>query len=154
MPRNYYCDFCQCSFPDNATNRRNHDQGAIHLSNRKLHYDWFKDPDDFLQEQLNKSPCRHYLTQGFCDYGLTCKYSHITVDHGSGNTIYPPELIQWFEAQKKQVGAQMTQKIKSQESKKRYKLPTGWKVKDLPPSLKPPPSKHGYDWTDDVGFWG
>jgi U11/U12 small nuclear ribonucleoprotein SNRNP20 len=74
------------------------------------------------------------------------------VNHGQ--TIYPPDLLQWFDAQKKQVGAQMTQKIKLQDSKKRYKLPAGWKVRELPPSLKPPPSKHGYDWTDDVGFWG
>lgn len=37
-----YCDFCQCTFPDNVTNRRNHNEGTSHVNNRKLHYDWFK----------------------------------------------------------------------------------------------------------------
>lgn len=37
-----FCDFCQCTFPDNVTNRRNHNEGAMHINNRKLHYDWYK----------------------------------------------------------------------------------------------------------------
>jgi hypothetical protein len=37
-----FCDFCQCTFPDNVTNRRNHNEGTLHMNNRKLHYDWYK----------------------------------------------------------------------------------------------------------------
>lgn len=64
-----------------------------------------------------------------------------------GQYIYPPELLQWFQYEDKKKLV-----IKKQEKKTRYRLPIGWKVKDLPPSLKPPPSKHGYEW-DNVGSW-
>lgn len=103
-----YCDFCQCTFPDNTTNRRNHNQGTVHLNNRKLHYDWFKgnlpfqtakkknkklsnlqvDPSLFLQEQLNKPPCRNYTTQGYCEFGLLCKFCHITLDPSTGKVFF------------------------------------------------------------------
>ncbi|KAI8972668.1 hypothetical protein BDB01DRAFT_909273 [Pilobolus umbonatus] len=145
MPRNYYCDFCQCTFPDNKTNRKNHNEGSVHVYNKKLHYDWYKDPVEFLQEQLNKPPCRFYLTQGYCEYGLNCKYSHITLDINN-QPIYPPELNQLLQSQQPETPT-VAKKIQ------RYRLPKGWKVKDLPPSLKPPP-KGGYEWEVDTGYWG
>jgi hypothetical protein len=37
-----YCDVCDCSFPDNATNRRKHNLGQVHINNTRRHYDWFK----------------------------------------------------------------------------------------------------------------
>ncbi|GAA5806980.1 hypothetical protein MFLAVUS_000329 [Mucor flavus] len=149
MPRNYYCDFCQCTFPDNTTNRRNHNKGTSHVNNRKLHYDWYKDPSEFLQEQLNKPPCRNYISLGNCEFGLLCKFCHITLDPSTGQPIYPPELIQWFQLQQQESNSLSIKKV---QNKTRYRLPAGWKVKDLPPSLKPPPSKHGYDWKD-LGTW-
>lgn len=65
--------------------------------------------------------------------------------------------MQWFQLQQQEVlnnNIKITESETVAEKKKktRYKLPAGWKVKDLPPSLKPPPSKHGYDW-DQVGSW-
>ncbi|KAI9485844.1 MAG: hypothetical protein EXX96DRAFT_613694 [Benjaminiella poitrasii] len=159
MPRNYYCDFCQCTFPDNIKNRKNHNEGATHKNNRKLHYDWYKDPSLFLEEQIAKPPCRHYQLHGHCEYGLLCKYSHITMDRNTGQYIYPPELVQWFQLQQEEALQTMrTNEIAANKNKTkkrrriRYKLPSGWKVKNLPPSLKPPPSKQGYDWSQ-VGSW-
>ncbi|KAI7902430.1 uncharacterized protein BX663DRAFT_435717, partial [Cokeromyces recurvatus] len=152
-----YCDFCQCTFPDNVKNRKNHNEGIAHVNNRKLHYDWYKviDPSIFLQEQIAKPPCRHYQQYGYCEFGILCKYSHITYDPNTGQYIYPPELIQWFQLQQEEalsstVNLEVTEKTKKKRT--RYKLPSGWKVKDLPPSLKPPPPKHGYDW-NQVGSW-
>lgn len=156
MPKNYYCDFCQCTFPDNKTNRKNHNEGATHVNNRQLHYDWFKDPSVFLQEQINKPPCRYYRHQGYCEFGLLCKYSHITYDSSTGQLVYPPELIQWFQLQKEETTANNALQSNTTRTNipRRYKLPAGWKVKDLPPSLKPPPSKHGYNWDiNTVGTW-
>ncbi|KAI8069849.1 uncharacterized protein B0P05DRAFT_639385 [Gilbertella persicaria] len=145
MTRQYYCDFCQCSFPDNPTNRYNHQQGQIHIQNRKLHYDWYKDPHVFIQEQLDKPPCHYYYQSGYCEYGLLCRYSHITFNPSTGHIVYPPEIIHWFKLHPQDT-------ITSNSKRKRYRLPSGWKVKDLPPSLKPPPSKYGYDW-QSIGHW-
>ncbi|KAF1798895.1 CCCH-type zinc finger transcription factor [Mucor lusitanicus] len=147
-----FCDFCQCTFPDNVTNRRNHNEGAMHINNRKLHYDWYKDPDVFVQEQANKPPCRHYISYGHCEYGLLCKYSHITYDPASGQPIYPPELLQWFELQQQEAIANSTVPPKPATPTQRYRLPSGWKIKDLPLSLRPPPPKYGYDWSN-TGAW-
>jgi U11/U12 small nuclear ribonucleoprotein SNRNP20 len=130
------------------------------------------DPNVFLQEQLDKPPCRNFLAQGgYCEFGLLCKYSHITLDQATGKPhskmqlqtliinlgqpIYPPELIQWFHLQRQEATAENNKNVIITEKKKkqtRYRLPAGWKVNDLPPSLKPPPSKHGYDW-NQVGSW-
>ncbi|CAO3635405.1 unnamed protein product [Mucor hiemalis] len=102
-------------------------------------------PDTFIQEQLRKPPCKRFTIEGHCKLGLACKYSHFSFDTTTGQTIYPPELTEWF---------QLTQQkpLITKSKKTRYRLPSRWKVKELPPSLKPPPSKNGYDW-DNVGTW-
>ncbi|KAI9274270.1 hypothetical protein BDA99DRAFT_431814, partial [Phascolomyces articulosus] len=152
-----YCDFCKCSFPDNATNRQKHNNGAVHKSNRQFHYDWFKEPEEFIQEQMNKPPCRHYLSQGYCNYQLQCRYSHITYDP-TGQVIYPPELLNWLqERQRADQAAMMAVKTTATASgdinkNPKYRLPRGWKVRELPPSLKPPPPSQPYSWNNS-GFW-
>ncbi|KAF7721601.1 hypothetical protein EC973_004374 [Apophysomyces ossiformis] len=104
---------------------------------------------------MNKPPCRHFFTHGYCEYELSCKYSHVTLDM-TGQPILPPELIRWFQAQQQQQHEAMilaTAKAEAASKKKpKYRLPKGWKVQDLPPSLKPPP-KQGYEWTH-TGYWG
>lgn len=91
---------------------------------------------------MNKPPCRFYINQGYCEYGLNCKYSHITLDRHQ-QPIYPPELIQWYQSHEPPV---------KEKKYQRYRLPKGWKLKDLPPSLRPPP-KLGYDYKH-TGYWG
>lgn len=46
------------------------------------------DPSLFLQEQLNKPPCRNYTTQGYCEFGLLCKFCHITLDPSTGKVFF------------------------------------------------------------------
>lgn len=89
-----------------------------------------------IPTQVNKKPHKKKKTVYLNKFNL-------------GQPIYPPELIQWFQLQKQESSSLV---IKKQQKKTRYRLPAGWKVKDLPPSLKPPPSKHGYDW-NNVGSW-
>jgi len=42
MGKRYYCDYCDKTFPDNPTNRRNHLNGVQHRTVRKLYYDAFQ----------------------------------------------------------------------------------------------------------------
>lgn len=42
MGKRYYCEFCDKSFADNPTNKRNHLKGVFHQRMKKLHYDAFK----------------------------------------------------------------------------------------------------------------
>ena len=42
MGKKYYCDFCDKSFADNPTNRKNHFRGVHHRQTRNIHYDQFK----------------------------------------------------------------------------------------------------------------
>lgn len=71
----------------------------------------------------------------------------------TGQAIYPPELLQWFELQQQETAANNTTLQKPAPSTQRYKLPSGWKIKDLPLSLRPPPPKHGYDWSNTGAWW-
>lgn len=69
-----------------------------------------------------------------------------------GQPVYPPELVQWFELQQQEAIMNNNTTPKLTLPTQRYKLPSGWKIKDLPLSLRPPPSKHGYDWSN-TGIW-
>jgi len=42
MGKRYLCDYCDKTFPDNPTNRRNHLNGVQHRTMRKLYYDAFQ----------------------------------------------------------------------------------------------------------------
>lgn len=126
---------------------------------RDTHGRQITEPEVFIAEQMNKPPCRLYATEGYCEYELGCRYSHIMTDL-SGQPIYPPELIAWLQETTQVMPAagllkqqEDRPKQQQQQSTPKYRLPPGWKVRDLPPSLKPPPAKHGYQWTD-LGTWG
>ncbi|KAG1138208.1 hypothetical protein G6F37_013375 [Rhizopus arrhizus] len=83
------------------------------------------------------------MNHGYCEYGLLCKYSHIQSDLLTGQLIYPKEII-YFQSL-------TTPKSTKPVQQKRHRLPFGWKLKDLPPSLKPPSSD--YLW-EHVNHWG
>ncbi|KAI9308749.1 hypothetical protein BJ944DRAFT_155632, partial [Cunninghamella echinulata] len=145
-----YCEVCDCSFPNNSSNRKKHNQGFVHINNKRRHYDWFKDPNDFIKEQIEKPPCRKYGNNGFCEYELDCKYSHITWDNTGKSLLY----IFIIMIIKKQY--HYDHKIKKNK-RYQYQLPQDWKRQDLPPSLQPPPPfstiNDYYDW-DHIGSWG
>ncbi|KAI8061032.1 hypothetical protein BC940DRAFT_310659 [Gongronella butleri] len=159
MPR-YRCDVCHCSFPDNPANRKKHISGVVHQQNKKYHYDWFRDPQEVINEHLQKPPCRRFQQTRSCDFGLMCRYSHI-LRGPRGEPVYPPELVDWLQARSeaasddKQVISGTSHKPKQDGARTKTMLPPGWHVHDLPPSLHPPPpsTARGYDW-DHVGVWG
>lgn len=39
---------------------------------------FFIDPEIILREESTKIPCKWYLTNGECAFGLGCRYSHYT----------------------------------------------------------------------------
>nr|XP_022327435.1 zinc finger matrin-type protein 5-like isoform X1 [Crassostrea virginica] len=80
MGRRYYCDFCDKSFADNPTHRKNHLKGVQHQRNRKAHYDSFRNPEIELQDELSKRPCKNFLSTGVCNFMENCKFSHLTTD--------------------------------------------------------------------------
>ncbi|CAG8714031.1 11695_t:CDS:2, partial [Racocetra fulgida] len=133
-----YCDYCDRIFPDNAEARKNHIEGANHQNNVKLHYDSYKDPVELLLENSKKSPCRKFNETGYCPFGLSCKYSH--VPYGIDFSIVDPH----------QQGGQSLQQRPTPMFK--YKLPAGLTLRDLPPSLRPPPPM-GYDFSK-AAQWG
>lgn len=71
----------------------------------------------------------------------------------AGHPIYPPELIEWLQQRQAAESSSSLQQQSEQPTMpvKRYRLPAGWKLHALPPSLKPPP-RQGYDWSD-VASW-
>ncbi|KAI8580221.1 hypothetical protein K450DRAFT_238722 [Umbelopsis ramanniana AG] len=129
MGGRYYCDYCDCTFPDNAANRKNHMDGSVHQQNKRMYY-------AENRKSRTKPPCKQFMQNQFCEYGPNCRYSHIMFDRFTGQPILPTQTIP---ASKPQPSV-------------RYELPKGWKARELTPSLKPPPRK-GYDWTQ-VGHWG
>jgi len=42
MGKQYYCDFCDKAFADNAASKKNHFNGAHHQRMRRAHYDAFR----------------------------------------------------------------------------------------------------------------
>ncbi|XP_016905065.1 zinc finger matrin-type protein 5 [Apis cerana] len=78
MGRRYYCEYCDRSFKDDPEARKKHLSSLQHAKNRADHYNMFKDPEIILREESTKIPCKWYLTNGECAFGLGCRYSHYT----------------------------------------------------------------------------
>ncbi|CAG8511382.1 13028_t:CDS:2 [Funneliformis mosseae] len=125
MVKKYYCDYCDRSLTDNAENRKKHLEGTQHQINVKLHYDLYKD-------------------DGYCPYGLSCKYSH--VPKGIDFTFIDPYYYLALNPHILQSNKFTTQEQWKQPTVQtfKYKLPPGL-TKDLPSSLRPPPPT-GYDF--------
>lgn len=86
MGRRFYCDYCDKSFPDSLVNRRAHLNGVQHKQARTLHFNNFIGPSEKLAQERSKKPCLSFQWKGVCDYGSTCRYSHMT-----------NEVMQWLE---------------------------------------------------------
>ncbi|KAJ8042760.1 Zinc finger matrin-type protein 5 [Holothuria leucospilota] len=78
MGKRYYCDYCDKSFPDNIQNRKKHMSGVQHERQVKTHYFAFKDPEEILEEELKKRPCRILHQNGYCSFHPVCRFSHLT----------------------------------------------------------------------------
>ncbi|XP_062483813.1 zinc finger matrin-type protein 5 isoform X1 [Pezoporus occidentalis] len=78
MGKRYFCDYCDRSFQDNLHNRKKHLNGVQHLRAKRAWYDLFRDAAAILQEEQTKKPCRKFLQTGQCDFGSSCRFSHMT----------------------------------------------------------------------------
>ncbi|CAG8456045.1 7777_t:CDS:1 [Ambispora leptoticha] len=182
MVKKYYCDYCDRSFPDNAGARKKHLDGAQHQLAVKLHYDLFRNPVELLLENAKRPACRKFQDTGYCQFGLSCRYSHVIsgIDFSQVDpTIYLSQNLHLLNEQQKtlflrfvggtggggssqnsQVQYSQTQRqqqpfaVRNQQSQ----LPiTRYKLppglpKDLPPSLRLPPLL-GYDFSR-AAQWG
>jgi len=156
MVKKYYCDYCDRSLTDNAENRRKHLEGVQHQNNVKLHYDSYKDPVELLIENSKNPTCRKFKDDGYCPYGLSCKYSH--VPKGIDFTFVDPH---YYLAHNPHLLQRQPNRFNTQEDYQKwhqpsvqnvkYKLPPGL-TKNLSPSLRPPPPT-GYDFSN-AAQWG
>merc|ERR1711894_799783 len=101
MGRRYYCEYCDKSFSDNPTTRKNHMKGGIHQKNKKIHYDSFREPSVILREEMGKKPCRKFA-QGDCHFGENCLFSHLTEER---RHELEAQIVARHEAKKKRSNA-------------------------------------------------
>jgi hypothetical protein len=69
--------------------------------------------------------------------------------------LFPEELLEWLDAKATEQAQPSNHRPIDNKAKPSptYKLPSGLSVKDLPPSLKPPPIGKDFDWTS-TATWG
>ncbi|CAJ0823176.1 13009_t:CDS:2 [Entrophospora sp. SA101] len=163
MGKKYYCDYCDISFIDNSESRKKHLEGIKHQNNVKIHYDYYKgsdDPVELLIENSKRPQCKKFNESRFCQFGLSCKYSHLPygIDFNiiDPNAQNPHLLQQYYENNNNQnqndkLSFKKNTKKKSSNKLMENKLPSGL-PKNLPPSLKPPP-KSGYNFSN-CAQWG
>ncbi|XP_066459889.1 zinc finger matrin-type protein 5 isoform X2 [Eleutherodactylus coqui] len=95
MGRRYFCDYCDRSFQDNLHNRKKHLNGIQHQRSKKAWYDVFRDASEIFVEEESKKHCRRFLQTGHCDFGPSCRFSHMTaedMDALKGRVEVPPYL--------------------------------------------------------------
>ncbi|KAI9145181.1 hypothetical protein BKA69DRAFT_544693 [Paraphysoderma sedebokerense] len=140
MVKKYYCEYCDCRFPDSSESRKKHKEGAQHQLNVQRHYDQFKTPQQIIEEQRTKQPCRRFMNTGGCNLGFSCKYSHFP------GGLVPFELLEPYQAN-----------VEADKSLQTVRLPRELLrlqcTNQLPPSLVPP--SKGLEWdVPDVASWG
>ncbi|GAB6024189.1 Zinc finger matrin-type protein 5 [Chamberlinius hualienensis] len=158
MGKRYYCDYCDRSFHDNAENRKKHINGVQHQKNKKLHYDNFRNATEILEEESGKNPCKRFKLTGSCDFGSSCRYSHLTplqlsnlqdqvrrekFDRESRESEVPKVEDAWVRALVNKI--EMRTENDEQKSKNlsleleigSWRTPSNLSYFDLPPSLIP-----------------
>lgn len=55
-----------------------HNLNIICFNITNINFIYFLDPEVILREESTKIPCKWYLTNGECAFGLGCRYSHYT----------------------------------------------------------------------------
>ncbi|KAL5112150.1 Glutathione hydrolase 1 proenzyme [Taenia crassiceps] len=144
--RRYYCDYCDTSFPDSLVNRRNHLNGARHVQLRLEYMHQYRDPVEVLAAERCKRPCATYQRTGACQYGVACRYSHLTREEeaclqAAAEPVQDPMQAVW----------ELEELLRRRRNGLRaLKLPKGFRVEDLPPSVRQCLDKGNAD--DVVGF--
>ncbi|KAM9329688.1 zinc finger matrin-type protein 5 [Gastrophryne carolinensis] len=153
MGRRYFCDYCDRSFQDNLHNRKKHLNGVLHQRGKKAWYDLFRDSSEILTEEETKKSCRRFLQTGQCDFGPSCRFSHMTAQdldalkfqveeerrlkEERSRQLPPCKVDAWLEERKKRLSSRSESDLASEPPT--YHLPPGWPpLSELPPSLHPP----------------
>ena len=64
MGKQYYCDYCNKSFIDKATNRKKHLLSLNHKVARTHHYKQFDSPLQIIIEESQKKTCIEFNKRG------------------------------------------------------------------------------------------
>ncbi|KAH9286765.1 Zinc finger matrin-type protein 5 [Echinococcus granulosus] len=132
MGRRYYCDYCDTSFPDSLVNRRNHLNGARHVQLRLEYMHPYRDPTEVLAAERCKRLCTTFQRTGACQYGVTCRYSHLTREEearlqAAAEPVQDPMQAVW----------ELEEMVRRRRNSLRAsKLPKGFRFEDLPSSVK------------------
>ncbi|KAL7119902.1 hypothetical protein ACP275_02G090100 [Erythranthe tilingii] len=132
----YVCDYCDKQFQDTPGARRRHLQGVAHQRAKALWYDSFRFSSQRLNQvqdplSIGKGVCNRFVRTGSCQYGDSCKYYH--PNKNSPNMMNSQ-------------GTEGTSFVNNIQSQREASLPavlsgnqTGTSLRNLPPSLWPPP---------------
>lgn len=155
MGKKYFCDYCDKSFADSQTNRKKHMSGVQHRQNRKFFYDSCQDPTLMLAEENLKRPCKKFFS-GNCEFGPSCKYSHMTPDERGAlqyrvqmhtenesrkqmEKYKNPLLSDWLKKHNKIKSINKDSINNKEKDYPLFNLPECLQtIKNLPPSLLPP----------------
>lgn len=159
MGKRYYCDYCDRSFQDNMHNRKKHLNGVQHHRAKKAWFDNFKDPEAILLEEQAKKPCRKFLQKGICDFGPSCRFSHMSEEDffylkrqlqgensqkdSEDKILSERNIKDWLSKRERRLNALSTKgdpKTEVEECPEESDIPPVLlTIPDLPPSLLPPP---------------
>ncbi|XP_054614111.1 zinc finger matrin-type protein 5 [Dunckerocampus dactyliophorus] len=160
MGKRYYCDYCDRSFQDNMHNRKKHLNGVQHQRAKKGWFDHFRGFSDILKDEQAKKPCRKFLQRGVCDFGPSCRFSHMTEvelmnlqrkvqderrhKEGLEDPVMPePTAEEWLSRREKRQSGLISKgdatSIEDHQETHSDIPPQLFSIPDLPPSLVPPP---------------
>ncbi|XP_053558164.1 zinc finger matrin-type protein 5 [Bombina bombina] len=163
MGRRYFCDYCDRSFQDNLHNRKKHLNGVQHQRSKKAWFDIFRDASEILEEEQTKKLCRRFQQSGECDFGPSCRFSHMSLEDlealktqveaerrirdEQSRQVPPCRIERWLEEITKKKNARSESSNMAEPPI--YQLPPGWPpLSELPPSLHPPTASEWNDFKD------
>ncbi|XP_067951263.1 zinc finger matrin-type protein 5-like [Watersipora subatra] len=169
--KRYFCDYCDKHFADNPQTRKKHNLGVQHSIAKRIHFDKFKGAEELLKDDETKEACRRFLATGECQYGSTCRHSHITPDVrqqlleqvrrdkgiADGDSELLPELRLWLQKNAVINNTETESSLPALDRKidPGEELPESLRaVHDLPPSLLPPSLRCNKGFTKPPLEWG
>ncbi|XP_019727743.1 zinc finger matrin-type protein 5 [Hippocampus comes] len=159
MGKRYYCDYCERSFQDNMHNRKKHLFGVQHQRAKKAWFDHFRGYADILKDEQAKKPCRKFLQRGICDFGPSCRFSHMSeaemfnlrrkmqderrrLEGWEDPSEAEPSLDVWLSTREKRRSGRASKGLQDEREEDLTQSdipPQIFSIPDLPPSLVPPP---------------
>ncbi|XP_068508910.1 zinc finger matrin-type protein 5 isoform X1 [Syngnathus scovelli] len=127
---------------------------------------------DILKDEQAKKPCRKFLQRGICDFGPSCRFSHMSEAEMYGlqrkmqderrrsegwedPSEARPSVAAWLTTREKRRSGQASKGVQDQQEEERTQgdiPPQIFSIPDLPPSLVPPPP--GGWKADGSAQWG